>query len=202
MEPSLLPINEQISRFREALERNKTLMTVLERAASMKLPGWYLAAGALTQTVWNVMTNRDPENGIDDYDLIYFDASDLSWEAENTIIKAGEKLFADIPVEVEIRNQARVHLWYEKKFGAPCPQHKSSEASISTWGTNSALIAVRLRDDGEWDIFAPWGFSDMFNLTVRPNQQIMTGAVYEKKVARWKGFWPELTVIPWNDRKT
>ncbi|KAM0429811.1 hypothetical protein ACHAPT_006417 [Fusarium lateritium] len=201
MDTSRLPIDEQISRFRDALRRNKTLMTVLSRAASMNLPGWYLAAGALTQTVWNVVTNRDPEQGINDYDLIYFDASDLSWEAENAIIEAGQKLFADIPVEVEIRNQARVHLWYEKKFGAPCPRHISSEASISTWGTNTALIAVRLMDDGQWDIYAPWGFSDMFSLIVRPNQQIMTEEVYQTKVARWKKFWPELTVIPWNDRK-
>ncbi|KAF5004392.1 hypothetical protein FDECE_9112 [Fusarium decemcellulare] len=201
MDASQLPINQQILRFREALERNKTLTTVLSRAATMKLPGWYLAAGALTQTVWNVVTQRDPEQGINDYDLIYFDQSDLSWEAEDAVIQAGRKLFADIPVEVEIRNQARVHLWYERKFGKPCPQHKSSEASISTWGTNSALIAVRLRDDGEWDIYAPWGFSDMFSLVVRPNQQVMTEAVYVKKVARWIQFWPELTIVPWSESK-
>ncbi|KAM5356724.1 hypothetical protein ACJ41O_003370 [Fusarium nematophilum] len=197
MDASHLPIHEQILRFRAALEHNKTLLTVLERAASMRLPGWYLAAGALTQTVWNVVTHRDPELGINDYDLIYFDASDLSWEAEDHVIQAGRDLFADIPVEVEIRNQARVHLWYEKKFGAPCPQHKSSEASISTWGTNTALIAIRLLDDGQWDIYAPWGFSDIFSLVVRPNQQTMTEDVYRKKVQRWQKVWPELTIVPW-----
>ncbi|KAM0347641.1 hypothetical protein ACHAPU_004654 [Fusarium lateritium] len=197
MEASLLPLNEQIKRFQKAVESNKTLMTVLSRAAEMKLPNWYLAAGALTQTVWNVVTDRDPERGINDYDLIYFDGSDLSYEAEDAVIQAGRKIFADIPVEVEIRNQARVHLWYEKKFGRPCPQHHSSEASMSTWGTNTALIAVSLRDDGEWDIFAPWGFSDMFRLTVRPNQLIMTEEAYDKKVQRWIELWPELTVMPW-----
>ncbi|KAF5002394.1 hypothetical protein FGRMN_406 [Fusarium graminum] len=197
MEASLLPLNDQIARFQQAVKSNKTLMAVLSRAAKMKLPNWYLAAGALTQTVWNVVTNRDPEQGINDYDLIYFDGSDLSYEAEDAIIQAGRKIFADIPVEVEIRNQARVHLWYEKKFGRPCPQHHSSEGSMSTWGTNTALIAVRLRDDGEWDIFAPWGLSDMFTLTVRPNQLIMTEEAYDKKVNRWIELWPELTIMPW-----
>ncbi|KAF4973869.1 hypothetical protein FZEAL_9169 [Fusarium zealandicum] len=197
MDASQFPIHDQILRFRAMLEHNKTLLTVLTRAATMELPGWYLAAGALTQTVWNVVTGRDPQQGINDYDLVYFDDSDLSWEAEDSIIQAGKELFADIPVEVEIRNQARVHLWYENKFGKPCPPHKSSESSISTWGTNTALIAVRLLDDGQWSIYAPWGFSDMFSLIVRPNKQIMTGEVYEKKVERWQKFWPELTIIPW-----
>ncbi|KAM0302740.1 hypothetical protein HYE67_009647 [Fusarium culmorum] len=197
MDASLLPLNDQISRFKDAVKHNKTLMTVLSRAAEMKLPNWYLAAGALTQTVWNVMTNRDPEQGIDDYDLIYFDASDLSWEAEDVVIQKGKELFKDIPVEVEIRNQARVHLWYEKKFGRPCPQHHSSEAAMTAWGTNTALIGVSLRDDGEWDIFAPWGLSDMFTLVVRPNQQIMTEETYIKKTQRWIKLWPEITIMPW-----
>ncbi|KAM0358617.1 hypothetical protein ACHAP4_004593 [Fusarium culmorum] len=197
MDASLLPLNDQISRFKDAVKHNKTLMTVLSRAAEMKLPNWYLAAGALTQTVWNVMTNRDPEQGIDDYDLIYFDASDLSWEAEDVVIQKGKELFKDIPVDVEIRNQARVHLWYEKKFGRPCPQHHSSEAAMTAWGTNTALIGVSLRDDGEWDIFAPWGLSDMFTLVVRPNQQIMTEETYIKKTQRWIKLWPEITIMPW-----
>ncbi|KAF4964043.1 hypothetical protein FSARC_7992 [Fusarium sarcochroum] len=197
MDAGLLPLNDQIARFREAIECNKTLTTVLSLAAKMKLPNWYLAAGALTQTVWNVVTDRDPEQGINDYDLIYFDASDLSWEAEDAVIQEGRKIFKDIPVEVEIRNQARVHLWYEKKFGRPCPQHHSTEASISTWGTNTALIAIRPRDDGQWDIYAPWGFSDMFRLIVRPNQLIMTEEAYHNKINRWIKIWPELTVMPW-----
>ncbi|CAM1508656.1 Fc.00g055040.m01.CDS01 [Cosmosporella sp. VM-42] len=198
MDASYLSIAEQILLFRETVEHNKTLMTVLQRAATMKRPGWYVASGAVSQTVWNVVTHRDPEQGINDYDLVYFDASDLSWEAEDIVIQAGREIFADIPVEVEIRNQARVHLWYEKKFGKPCPQYKSSEAAISAWGMNSALIAIRLMDDGQWNIFAPWGFSDIFRLTVRPNGRNMTKEVYDKKVGRWRKFWPELTVFPWS----
>jgi hypothetical protein len=67
-----------------------------------------------------VVTNRPPSEGIKDYDLFYFDDSDLSWEAENEVIRAGEAAFRDLPVAVEIRNEARVHLWYEGRFGVPC----------------------------------------------------------------------------------
>lgn len=129
----------------------------------MKLLGWYLAAGALTQTVWNDITNQPPETGIDDYDLIYFDDSDLSWEAEDGAIRAGAKFFADIPTRVEIRNQARVHLWYEKKFGIPGRRHESSEGVIASWLSGTAMFGVRLLPDGEWEVFAPWGFADILS---------------------------------------
>jgi hypothetical protein len=76
MQPGQLPIEDQVARFRAALNRNHTLTEVLARAATMDLPGWYLVAGCLYQTVWNTVTGQPPEAGIGDYDLAYFDASD------------------------------------------------------------------------------------------------------------------------------
>lgn len=114
-----LPLNEQLDAFQDVLLRNQTLAEVLTRAAVLALPGWYLVAGCLYQTVWNIVTGRSAEAGILDYDLAYFDASDLSWEGEDSVIQAGRTLFGDLPVPVQIRNQARVHLWYEQKFRLP-----------------------------------------------------------------------------------
>jgi hypothetical protein len=115
-----LPVDEQLGRFRAALRENHTLSDVLARAVTMDLPGWYLVAGCLYQTVWNVTTGQPADAGILDYDLAYFDGSDLSWEAEDAVIGAGNAVFAGLPAPVQIRNQARVHLWYEQKFGVPC----------------------------------------------------------------------------------
>lgn len=44
--------------------------------------------------MWNVITGQPPEAGILDYDLVYFDASDLSWEAEDAVIRRGDEIFA------------------------------------------------------------------------------------------------------------
>ena len=85
------------------LSRNSVLTEVLERTATMALPGWYLTAGCLFQTVWNVVTDRPPTAGIKDYDVFYFDTDDLSWEAEDAVIKAGREIFADLPAEVALR---------------------------------------------------------------------------------------------------
>ncbi|WP_409180190.1 hypothetical protein F9C11_27160 [Amycolatopsis sp. VS8301801F10] len=44
--------------------------------------------------------------GITDHDLFCFDDSDLSWEAENSVIEAGARKFGDLPAAVEICNEA------------------------------------------------------------------------------------------------
>ncbi|KAI8205373.1 hypothetical protein KHU50_001859 [Colletotrichum sp. SAR 10_65] len=185
-------------------EENLARLRSVQRAVdpeALNLPNWYLAAGAVSQTIWNHMSGLPPATGIHDYDLVYFDDADLSWAAEDAAIQRGRALFADIPAEVEIRNQARVHLWYEAKFGAPCPRHESVEAGIDSWIATSAMIGVRVEADGEWRVYAPRGLSDFFNMVVRPNPQIGVREKYEEKARRWLGVWKGLTVMPWVEKE-
>jgi uncharacterized protein len=197
MRAGQLPVVEQLAHFRAALHENPTLIEVLARAATMNLAGWYLVAGCLYQTVWNAVTGQPPEAGILDYDLAYFDDSDLSWEAEDAVIQAGNRIFAGLPAPVEIRNQARVHLWYEPKFGVPCPPYTSTEAAIDTFEATTACLGVRLEPGGRWRTYAPHGLSDVFNLVVRPNPVLAPRHVYQAKTTRWRNQWPQLTVLPW-----
>ncbi|MGP3734341.1 nucleotidyltransferase family protein [Streptomyces sp. GDS52] len=196
-----LPLDEQLTALRTTLSRNETLLEVLDRTAALDLPGWYLTAGCLFQTVWNVVTDRPPTEGIKDYDVFYFDDRDLSWEAEDAVISAAAQAFADLPakaeVEVEVRNEARVHLWYEQKFGVPCPPHTSTEAAIDSFAATTCCLGVRLEPGGRWRVYAPHGLSDVFRLVVRPNPVLAPRAVYEAKTARWRRQWPELTVMEW-----
>lgn len=194
---SRLPLDEQLESLRAVLSRNDVLTEVLARTATLGLPGWYVTAGCLFQTVWNVATDRPPTSGIKDYDVFYFEADDLSWEAEDAVIKTGKAVFADLPAEVEIRNEARVHLWYEDKFGVACPPYDSAEAAIDSFAATTCCLGVRLEADGRWRVYAPHGLSDVFNLVVRPNPVLAPRAVYEAKAARWREQWPELTVLDW-----
>jgi hypothetical protein len=68
-------------RFVALARRNRVVDEVLRRAETLDLAGWYLTAGCLFQTVWNVLDGHDPERGIRDYDLLYHDDRDLSWDA-------------------------------------------------------------------------------------------------------------------------
>ena len=94
------------------------LMQVLSVARHLNLPDWLVFSGAVYQPVLNHMTGRPLDYGIKDYDLGYFDDSDLSYEAEDAEIRRVKAAF-DEPLRstVEVRNQARVHLWFEAKFG-------------------------------------------------------------------------------------
>jgi hypothetical protein len=100
-----LLVGDRVGALRAALSRNELLVEVPARAAKLNLPGWYLTAGCVFQTVWNAVTGRPPTAGIRDYDLFYFDDSDLGWDAENEVIQAGERVFGDLAVDVEIRNE-------------------------------------------------------------------------------------------------
>ena len=189
--PKHLPLAQQLTLLREILSTNTTLIQVLTRAHQLNIPNWYLAAGSVSQTIWNYMSGFPPDQGISDYDLVYHDASDLSYEAEDAVIQAANKIYADLDVEVEVRNQARVHLWYEKKHGRKCPEHQSVEEGIDSWISPSAMIGIRVGSDPdkEWDVYAPRGLSEFFAMVVRPNADIGTREAYEKKTKRWKAIW-------------
>lgn len=179
------------------LSRNEMLTEVINRAAMLDLPGWYVTAGCLYQTVWNVVTGRPPNGGIKDYDIVYFDSSDLSRKAEDAVIAAAREVFAGLPIEVDIHNEARVHLWYEEKFGVPCAPYDSSEAGIDSFPATTCCLGVRQETGGRWRVYAPHGLSDVFNLIVRPNPLLAPQSVYESKAERWRSHWPELTIMKW-----
>lgn len=192
-----LPLDEQLAALKSVLARNEVLVEVLNRTAGLELPSWYVTAGCLFQSVWNVVTDRHPTSGIKDYDVFYFDDRDLSWEAEDSVIKAARAAFAGLPADVEVRNEARVHLWYEQKFGVVCAPHASTEAAIDSFAATTCCLGVRLEPGGRWRVYAPHGLSDVFNLVVRPNPVLAPREVYETKAARWQQQWPELTILDW-----
>src|SRR5262245_10307518 len=184
-----LPVDEQVAAFREVLLENPTLAEVLTRAAVLGLPGWYLVAGCLYQTVWNIVTGRLPEAGILDYDLAYFDASDLSWQAEDAVIRAGHKLFGDLPAPAQIRNQAGVRLWYEHTVGVPSTPHEPTEAAIDTVEATTACLGVRVQPSGRWLVYVPHGLAYVFNLTDGPNPVLAPRHVYQAKASGWQQQW-------------
>lgn len=173
------------------------LADVLVRARSLALPDWLLVSGAIYQTVWNVLTERPRGHGLKDVDLVWFDASDVSFAAEDREIRRAAEIFADCPVPVELRNQARVHLWFEARFGAPYAPLASSAQGLGRYASVCHAVGVRLRDDDEIDVFAPFGLDDLFALRIRPNRVLDNAATHAAKAARMKLLWPELTIEPW-----
>ena len=191
------PTLEQQTRLLHHLDANPAITEILRRTAQLVLPNWYLGAGCIPHTVWNALHGFAPTAHIRDYDLTYFDASDLSYEAEDERIRAAARLFGDLGVTVEVRNQARVHLWYQQHFGYAIEPYRSVEEAIATWPTTATAVGVR-SESGQLRIHAPFGLDDVFNCVARPNCAQVTREIYEAKVSRWKRCWPQLTVIAWS----
>lgn len=173
------------------------MMDVLEGIRA--LPEGLLVAGALYNLVWNRLTARPPLNGIADVDVFYFDASDLSYEAEDVVIKRLDARFAHLPLPVQVRNQARVHLWFEKKFGAPFAPLGSAEEMLGRYASKTHAVAARLEENGEIEVVAPFGLDDIFSFRITPNRVLENRAAHEKKAARAKSVWPELSIVGWDD---
>jgi hypothetical protein len=181
--------------FLRLVRRNPVNVMLLERLPGLALPDWHLVAGCLFQTVWNVLSELPPTHGISDYDVFYFDASDLSWDAEDAVIRRCAEAFADLDATVEVRNQARVHLWYPDKHGVECAPLQSSRDGIDTFLSQSSCLGI----GGDGAVYAPFGFDDLFAMVMRPNTRRWVPRVYYEKAARWKALWPWLTVLPWPD---
>ncbi|MEP0235802.1 nucleotidyltransferase family protein [Roseibium sp.] len=172
-------------------------MAILTTIKSLELPDAWLVSGGVYQTVWNALTERPAGHGIKDYDIIYFDGADLSYDGEDAVINAvgtGLPLLAD---RLETKNQARVHLWYEKRFGRPYPPLSCSMESLTYSASRTHAVAVRLRDDGRFDIHAPFGLSNIFGMRLVLNHAFDNRQTYQEKGARMKEQWPELELVPW-----
>ena len=173
------------------------LMAVLEGLRAVALPDHLLVAGALYNSVWNRLTGREALTGINDIDVCYFDGDDLGWDAEDVVIKALDARFAALPVPVQARNQARVHVWFEQKFGSPFSPLTSSSEALGRYASRTHAVGARLTTAGALDIVAPFGLDDLFSFRIVPNVVLNNRLTHTTKAARAKAIWPELTIVPW-----
>src|SRR3954453_12005933 len=134
---------------------------ILERLPMLGAPNACLVAGSVYQAFWNALSDRPVAEGVKDYDLFYFDDSDLSYEAEDAVIQRAQALFADLDVLVDVKNEARVHLWYPKRFGGDYPQLNRVEDGIARFLVRSTCIGLMPQVDGALRLIAPYGTQEI-----------------------------------------
>ena len=178
------------------LRATPVLMQLLRTLRRLDLPDWLVFSGAVYQPVLNHLTGRAPDFGIKDYDVGYFDATDLSYDAEDIVIRRVAIEFAEpFKSKVEVRNQARVHLWFPARFQEDyAPLSRTAEA-LERFAATAFAVGVRLEADDRLHIEAPFGLTDLFALRLRPNPRRPTRH-FERATAAALSRWPELTVEP------
>ena len=187
-------MNDLEDRLRTILRKTSGLMTVLEIGRELALPDWMIFSGAIYQPAWNALTGRPLEHGLSDYDFAYFDALDIGWDAEDRVIRRVAAAMPDsLRDRVEVRNQARVHLWFRDHFGEHYTPLKGSAEALTRFTAPAFAVAVRMEADGSLSIFAPSGLEDLFAMRLRPTTNppaLGFGATVAKATARW----PEIVV--------
>ena len=183
---------------RSIISESPLLSPILHDWEKIALPDCWLVAGAIAQTVWNRSFGLPATHGIADIDIVYFDAADLSESAEAEHTSRIRAVFPRLPAGIDVKNEARVHLWYEAKLACSIEPYTSAADAITTFPTSATAVGLRPRPE-KWESCAPYGTSDLLGLIVRPNKKQITREIYKAKVNRWIAVWPELTVIDWDE---
>jgi Uncharacterized protein conserved in bacteria len=192
-----LDLSIQMEALEKILYSSELIKTALERAKKLDIENYYIGAGCIAQTVWNYLSKRPLSYGIKDIDFVYFDGENLDIEYENRIINQIRSLYLDLNIEIDIKNQARVHLWYKCHFGYDISPYNNLEEAINTWPTTATAIGVRKDKNNKLKVYAPYGLNDLFGKIVRANKAQITKEIYENKVEKWVEKWSDLKIVPW-----
>ncbi|BDP42424.1 hypothetical protein DAETH_23930 [Deinococcus aetherius] len=176
--------------FLRIVRLNPVNAALLDRLPELGTSQTHLVAGALFQTVWNVLSGQPPGDHLRDYDLFYWDA-DTSYEAEDAVIRRADTLFADLGARIEVRNQARVHLWFPGKHGLHRPPLHSAREGIDQFLVECTCVGIGVGSD----LYAPFGLDDLAAGRLRRNPRNHTPGLYAAKVADYQARWPWLREV-------
>jgi hypothetical protein len=174
---------------------NPTNRKILERLPMLGLPQACLVAGCVWQAWLNLRDGHKPGDQVNDYDIFYFDPADLSFDAEDRVIRQTAILFQDIDGLVEIRNQARIHLWYPERFGYPCPPMESALDAIRRFPVLGMCLGLTAEQDGRLRLIAPYGTTDLEAGILRPNPACVDPTAFARKAASYQARWPWLRIV-------
>lgn len=178
----------------EIVQSQDWLMDLLRATRELNLPDWYIAAGTIRNTVWNVRHGYPSELHQNDVDVVYFDPDDLKGASAEGY---EQKLRAVFPNrEWEVVNQAGAHLMEcTRQRGRPAAA--SSSEAIAYWTETPTCVGVRLEQDDSFTLCAPHGLDDLFHLTVQPPPEPYRDlGLYLKRMEdkKWGSIWPRLQI--------
>ena len=165
---------------------------ILGRLPQLGVEQCHLTAGCVFQAAWNALSGRPPAAGVKDYDVFYFDESDLSWDAEDAVIRRAAVLFGDLRAAVQVRNQARVHLWFPQRFGTPYPRLRSARDGIDRYLVACTCVGIAA---GTGQLYAPNGLDEVWGGILRMNPVQPSPELFRRKAADYQARWPWLTIV-------
>jgi len=170
------------------LQANEWFMGLLTAVRTCDPPDWYIGTGAIRTIVWDYLHGAHVDVG-------FFDPHDLRPARDAAMEAELHALRPDVPWEA--KNQAAVHLWYERVFGYPVAPLTSCVDAIGTFPETVTSIGVRLLDNQCLELAAPNGLNDLLNMVLRRNPRRVTLEPFLQRLAekRVQERWPLVRVV-------
>lgn len=186
------PTQPSLQTFMDDVMANPINAKLLARLPRLGLDQCCLTAGCLFQAVWNRISKQPAGWGVKDYDISYFDGNDLSWEAEDAIIQRASTLVTDLGVNIEVKNQARVHLWYAQRFSAPYPRLSSTRDGIDRYLIACTCVGINVATS---ELYAPNGLQELYQGVLRMNPMNRQPTLFRQKALDYQSRWPWLCIL-------
>lgn len=163
---------------------NSPVGEVLPAIAHLGLPNWWLAGGAVRNTVWRTLFGADCNLVINDFDVAFFDLA-----GDRTQEQAAKAALTDqFPnYKFDVKNQASFARWRTGRY----PYH-STEDGVADWLHIATAVGVRMTVQAEWQFFTPYGLGDLLSGIIRPTPAHQDNPDAHRKGASFLQLCPQL----------
>ncbi len=170
-------------------------MGVLQAVQACEPPDWLVGGGVIRNLLWDHLHDRITPTPLRDVDVAYFDPHRVDETQDQQVEDCLRATLPEVPWQA--KNQAAVHLWYERAFGFPEEPLDSSADGVGTWPETATSVAVRLLHCGELVVVAPCGLADLFSGILRRNPRRVTREIFERRCSekRILETWPQVLVM-------
>ncbi|MBW4644700.1 MAG: nucleotidyltransferase family protein [Goleter apudmare HA4340-LM2] len=165
---------------------NSPIGAVLPAISLVNLPNWWLAGGAVRNTVWRSIFGGQCELIINDFDIAFFDAQGNRSQE----LAAKTTLSEQFPsYQFDVKNQASFGRWRPGRR-----PYTSTEDGITEWLHTATSVGVKLDTQGQWQFFTPYGLDDLFTGIIRPTPVHTYNPKAQEKASSFLQKCPELSL--------
>lgn len=178
----------------QIIAEDVAMMEVLRAAKSLDLPDWWVCAGFVRSKIWDTLHGFSASTALADVDVVYFDDQHVDEVVEKKLEKELRAILPDVPWSV--KNEARMHVKNN------LPPYLSSVDAISKFPETATALGVKLDEEDNLVLTAPWGINDVLHLEVRPTPLFIENkelaGIYEERIAKknWQSIWKKVRVYP------
>lgn len=160
-------------------------MQCLEAVSRLDLPQGMIAAGFVRNLVWDQQQAHAQATALDDVDVVFFDAGDISLQREHML---EQTLRTWLPaVNWQVRNQARMHMAYG------IAAYVSAADAVQRFPETATCLAVMLDAQGDLCFPVQAGLADAWAMRLSPNPLCRTSGFQQRvREKQWLQHWPRL----------